>query len=84
MLIAWLKPYPITRLALDGAAAAAIGLSLFMGVTLARRVRRRVVPLCVMAATFLAVGVAHLPLFWVVAAGGIVSVAIEFTRLAKS
>ena len=83
-LIAWLQPFPITRLALDGAAAAAIGLSLFMGVTLARRVPRRVVPLCVMAATFLAVGVAHLPLFWVVASGGVVSVAIEFARLAKS
>ncbi len=82
-LFAWLRPYPLTRFALDGAAAAAIGLSLFMGITLARRVPRRAIPLCVMATTFTAVGVAQLPLFWVVAVGGLASVTIEYARLAR-
>ena len=84
VMFTWLKPYPLTGFALDGAAAAAIGLSLFMGIALARRVPRRAVPLCVLVATFVAVGVVRLPLFWVVSVGGIASVALEYGRLSRT
>ena len=62
-------------MALAGAAAAAIGLSLSMGITAARRVPRRVVPMLVMAATFVAIGILHWPLVWVVLAAGSISIA---------
>ncbi len=83
VLFAWLARFPLTHLALDGAAAAAIGLSLVMGITAARRVRRGVVPLTVMAATFVTVGVLHWPLLWVVLAAGSFSVGVEYARLAR-
>lgn len=73
--------FPLTHVALDGAAAAAIGLSLVMGFTTARRVRRGVIPLAVMAATFVAVALFHLPLLWVVLVGGAFNVAVEYARL---
>ncbi len=78
---AWLERFPITRPALDGAAAAAIGLSAWMGITAARRVPRRVIPLAIMAASFAAVAWLHIPLLWVVLAGGSASVALEYIRL---
>ncbi len=82
-LFATLDRFPLTHPALDGAAAAAIGLSLSMGITLARRVPRRAFPLVVMLATFVAVGLLHWPLLWVVLGVGSVSVAREFLRLAR-
>jgi chromate transporter len=78
---ATLERYEMTHLALDGAAAAAIGLSLSMGLTAARRVPRGLVPWLVMIATFIAVGVFRLPLFWVVFGLGAVSVALTYARL---
>ncbi|CAH2599253.1 Chromate transporter [Rhodovastum atsumiense] len=76
--------FPLTHLALDGAAAAAIGLSLSMGITAAWRVPRRAFPLATMAATFVAVGLLHWPLPWVVLVGGTVSVGITYLRLARA
>jgi len=76
-----LERFDITHLALDGAAAAAIGLSLSMGLTAARRVPRQAVPLLVMVATFVAVGVLRLPLVWVVFGLGALSVALAYARL---
>jgi chromate transporter len=82
VLFSSLERYPLTSVALAGAAAAAIGLSATMGIAAARRVRRRPLPLLVLAATFAAVGLLHWPLLWVVLAGGAASVAIEYRRLA--
>lgn len=79
-LFSHLTQFPITHLALDGAAAAAIGLSLSMGIVTARRVRRRLFPLVVLGATFIAIGVFHWPLIGVVLVGGSVSVAVEYVR----
>ena len=78
-----LSRFPVTRLALDGAAAAAVGLSLSMGLTAARRVPRRAIPLIIMAATFAAIGLLHWPLVQVVIAAGSGSFAIEYGRLRR-
>lgn len=73
-----LSAFPLTHVALSGAAAAAIGLSLSMGLTAARRVPRRVFPLAVMAATFVAVAFLHWPLLWTVLGAGSLSVAMAY------
>lgn len=80
---AWLERFPITHVAIDGAAAAAIGLSAWMGLTAARRIPRRVVPLTVLVASFVAVAWLHLPLIWVVLVGGTASVGLEYARLGR-
>ena len=80
---AWLERFAVTRLALDGAAAAAIGLSAWMGLVAVRRLPRRPTPLIVMAASFAAVAWAHVPLIWVVLAGGAISVGLEYARLVR-
>ncbi len=71
-----LRKFELTHVALTGAGAAAIGLSLVMGITAARRVPRRAVPLAIMAATFFAVAILRLPLIWVVLVGSPISVLI--------
>jgi chromate transporter len=83
-LFSHLTQFPITHLALAGAAAAAIGLSLSMGIVTARRVRRGLFPLAILAATFVAIGVFHWPLLDIVLVAGSVSVAGEYIRLARS
>ena len=83
-VFASLRRYPATHWALDGAAAAAIGLSLSMGITTALRVPRRGVPLAVMAGTFLAIGPLHQPLVLVVLGAGAGSVALEYARLRRA
>lgn len=82
VLFASLERYPLTPVALAGAAAAAIGLSATMGITAARRVRRRLMPLFFLVSTFIAVALLHWPLIWVVLVEGSLSVAIEWRRLA--
>ncbi len=77
-LFASLKGFALTHVALGGAAAAAIGLSLAMGLTTARRVPRRVFPLAVMAATFVAVAILKWPLLWTVLVAGALSVAVAY------
>lgn len=79
-----LSRFPAAHRALDGAAAAAIGLSLSMGLTTALRVPRRGLPLTVMAATFLAIGPLHQPLIDVVIGVGLGSVALEYFRLRRA
>jgi chromate transporter len=69
-----LRRFDLTHVALTGAGAAAIGLSLVMGITAARRVPRRALPLAVMVATFIAVAIIRVPLIWVVLVGSPVSV----------
>ncbi|WP_202596414.1 chromate transporter [Mesorhizobium loti] len=79
-LFSSLSRYPLTHVALTGAAAAAVGLSLSMGITAARALPRNAFPIAIMAATFVAVALLHWPLFWVVLAAGFVSVAYAYAR----
>jgi len=83
-LFSVLLRYSVTHILLAGAAAAATGLSLSMGVTTARRVPRRLLPLAFMVATFVSVGLLRLPLVWVVLGGGAISVLIEYVKLRKT
>jgi chromate transporter len=83
-LFATLSAFPLTYPLLNGAGAAAIGLSLSMGITAARRVPRRAIPLAMMAATFVAIAIFEVPLAWVALVAGCVSVALEYRRLARA
>ena len=80
---ATLSRFPLTHWALDGAAAAAIGLSFSMGITTALRVPRRAAPLVLMAGTFTAIGPLGLPLLPVVVVAAAASIAIETVRLRR-
>ena len=82
-LIGALLFHPLTQVLIAGAAAAATGLSLSMGVVTARRVRRQVLPLLLMSATFVAIGMLRLPLVWVVLVGGGVSVIYEYVAIRR-
>ena len=62
---------------LVGASAAAIGLSLSMGISIGLRVPRKVLPIGIMAAIFAAIGIFHLPLVWVVLLGGGASILLS-------
>ena len=79
-----LSGYPLTRLVLDGVGAAAIGLSLSMGVTAARRAARGVMPVAIMVAAFVAVGVLRWPLPLVVVVLSPVSVAFAYMSLPRA
>ncbi|OWJ67946.1 chromate transporter [Inquilinus limosus] len=59
--------YRSVHLALAGAAAAAVGLSLQMGVRAARRAARSAVPVAIIIVTFVAIGPLRLPLLPVMA-----------------
>jgi len=82
-LFATLSGFALTYPLLNGAGAAAIGLSLSMGLTAARRVPRRTIPLAMMVATFVAIAFLHVPLAWVALIGGGMSVALEYHRLMR-
>lgn len=75
--------YRSVHLALAGAAAAAVGLSLQMGVRAARRAARSVVPVAIIVATFLAIGVLRLPLLPVMAVLAPLSIAYAAWRPRK-
>jgi chromate transporter len=77
-VFASLSGYPLSHVALSGAAAAAIGLSLAMGLTAARRIPRRLFPLAIMVATFVAVALLKWPLIWTVLCAGSLSVAMAY------
>ncbi|AYQ90291.1 MULTISPECIES: chromate transporter [Burkholderia] len=83
LLFAEITRYPIAHIALAGAAAAAIGLSLSMALTAARRLPRRVVPYAVFAATFVAVAVFKVPVLWTVLTAGVLNVGYEYRRLRR-
>ncbi len=78
-----LAHYPATHVVLAGIAAAAIGLSLQMGVQAARRAATSIVPIAVMVATFLGIFAFRLPLPLVVAVMAPISVAAAWGRLGK-
>jgi len=73
-----LSGYPTTNLVLEGVAAAAVGLSLSMGITAARRAARGGVPILVMLAAFIAVGVFQLSLPLVVLLLGPISIGLAY------
>ncbi|MEP9377007.1 chromate transporter [Aquabacter sp. CN5-332] len=79
-LLSAISGFSLTHAAMNGAAAAAVGLSLTMGLTAARRVPRRAFPLMVMAAVFIAIGVLQWPLVWTVLVAGVTSVAISLWK----
>ncbi|PMS33279.1 chromate transporter [Trinickia symbiotica] len=80
VLFSTLARFSLTHVALAGAAAAAIGLSISMALTAVRRLPHRIFPFLVAALTFVAVGFLHWPLVWTVLAAGSVSVALEYRR----
>ncbi|MGR3910988.1 chromate transporter [Burkholderia sp. SR8] len=79
-----LTRFTLTHVALAGAAAAAIGLSISMAITAVRRLSRRALPFAVTALTFMSVAVLHWPLVWTVLIGGTLSVALEYRRAGNS
>ncbi len=80
-----LTGYPITHLVLDGVGAAAVGLSLQMGIIAAHRAAAKgVVPIMVMLVAFVAVGLLHLSLPVVVLILGPISVAFAYRSLPRA
>ena len=78
-----LAGYPLAHLVLDGVGAAAVGLSLQMGLIAARRAAAKgAVQAAIMGLAFVAVGLAHLPLPWVVLTLGPASVALAYWQQA--
>lgn len=75
--------YPITQTALAGATAAAVALPFSLSLHMVRRVRRDIVPLTVLLATFATVAIFKWPLVYVVPVAAIVSVAFEYRRLRR-
>jgi chromate transporter len=73
----------LTHIALAGAAASAIGLSLSMAITAARRLPRRVFPYLVLIATFAAAALFRLSLVWTVLIAGALSIGYEYMRLPR-
>jgi chromate transporter len=65
-----------------GVAAVAVGMLLRLGIVFARRVKRRLVPAAVMAATFVAVGILQWPLVAVVLALAPLSIAASWPKRA--
>ncbi|SDR50371.1 chromate transporter [Paraburkholderia fungorum] len=76
--------FPLTHIALAGAAAGAIGLSLSMAITAARRLPRRFFPYLVLISTFTAVALFRVSLVWTVLIAGVLSVGYEYARSARS
>jgi chromate transporter len=72
---------PTVHIALAGIAAAAVGLSLQMGLRAASRAARGAVPIVVMVVTFVAIFLARLPLIYVVGLMAPLSIAVAWMRL---
>jgi chromate transporter len=75
-----LKGQPLFHAGMEGIAAAAVGLVMNIGVVGTRQFVRSVPSLVVMAATFVAIGIAHLALFPTVAVMAPVSVGLALAR----
>jgi chromate transporter len=80
-LFSSLVRFPVTHLALEGAAAAATGLSLSMCIVTARYVQRTLIPIAIFATTFVAVGILRWPLPLVLLGVGSLSVGVEYLKL---
>lgn len=75
-----LNDSPSVHYALAGIAAAAIGLSLEMGVHAAKRAVNGILPILIMAATFVAIFVFEISLIWVVLCAAPCSIAVAWFR----
>ena len=85
IVFANLRTYPLTHLVLNGVGAAAVGLSLQMGLVAAHRASRKgLVSILVMAAAFVGVGVLHLSLPLVLLTLGAISVAHAYRRAGRA
>lgn len=84
VFFAAIASFPLTHVALAGAAAGAIGLSLSMAITAAHRLPRRVFPYLVLVATFAAVALFRVSLVWTVLIGGAISIGYEYVRAARA
>jgi len=71
---------PGFRVAMAGIAAVAVGMLLRLGIVFARRIKRRILPLAIMAVTFFAVGVLRWPLIAVVVALAPFSIAAAWPK----
>jgi chromate transporter len=80
----YLLDIPGFEAAMAGVGAVAIGMVLRLGVALARRVPWNPVPVAIMAATFVAVGIFNWPLVAVVVALAPVSIAAAWLKPAKT
>ncbi|ARP88972.1 chromate transporter [Bordetella genomosp. 9] len=69
---------------LAGVAAAAVGLSLQMGLRAAHRAATGVIPVLIIVTTFGAIFIAGLPLIWVVGAMAPLSIALAYLRLQRT
>ena len=80
-----LARFSLTHLVLDGVGAAAVGLSLQMGLVAARRVAAKGLwPIALMAVAFVTVGLLHYPMPLVVIVLGPVGVALAWRDLARA
>jgi chromate transporter len=71
---------PVVHGAFDGVAAAASGLMLAMGVRMGRTVKNSRIGMAVAAVSFAAIGLARLPLVWVLAVLAPISIGIVWFR----
>jgi chromate transporter len=69
-VFASLTKFDLTQTLLEGAGAAAVGLSLQMGLTACWHLPRKVFPLALMAGTFVSIGLLHWSLIWTVIIAG--------------
>jgi len=83
VVFASLSRFPLTHIALAGAAAGAIGLSLAMAITAIRRLPRRIMPMIFLVVTFVTIAVLHWPMVWVVLVGAALSIGVEYRRLVR-
>ena len=84
-VFAALSGYPLTHLVLDGVGAAAIGLSLQMGLIAAYRAAAKgVIPVIIMVIAFVAVGLLHISLPLVVLVLGPISVALAYYQISHA
>jgi chromate transporter len=80
-----LSGYSLTHLVLDGVGAAAIGLSMQMGLIAARRVTTKgAIPIVIMVLAFVAVGLLHISLPLVVLVLGAISVALSYYKVSRA
>ncbi len=73
--------YPLTRIALAGVAAGAVGLTFNMGLRALRRSARSIVPALFALATFSAIFIFEMPLYIVVLTLGPLSIAWAYWRM---
>jgi chromate transporter len=77
----YLLQIPGFAAAMAGIAAVAVGMLARLGIVFARRIEWHPIPMAIMAATFVAVGVFNWPLVWVVLALAPISIASAWHRI---